>query len=166
MKEDKLNFKIFIGISILLLSIVFFLLIKNITDYRYLVIKKENLINLKKELEKITSTSEFASLSNLETKYKRFLTENSLEEGITTYTNLTSNLASENNISIYDTKVVDSNSEYFEIQNTIKGSPQSIAVFISKIGGESVLREITKTDIKFTKNQIEMEITVRSYKIK
>ena len=166
MSEDKINFKVYLGISILLLGTVFFLLIKNIIDYRNLIVKKEKLENIQKQLEKIISTEEFSNISNLDQKYQKYLSENITTDGITSYTNLTSNLASENNISIYDTKVIDSNSEYFEIQNTIKWSPQSVATFIEKIGGGSILREITKSEIRFYKNQIEMELTVRNYKIK
>ncbi len=166
MDQDRVNLKYFITITAILNIFIIYLLIKNLIEFREASITFNNLEASKKELSNILNKPEFKNLKETDLKYQNYINAINPSEGIPTYTNLISNLANENNLIILDTKVLNSNDNYFEVENIAQGNIEGIKNFINAIEKDDSIKEIRNSNIKFINNKIQIELVVRTYKIK
>ena len=166
MDQDKVNLKYFITITSILNIFIIYLLIKNLIEFREASIIFDNLEASKTELSNILNKPEFKNLKETDLKYQNYINAINPSEGIPTYTNLISNLANENNLIILDTKVLNSNDNYFEVENIAQGNLEGIKNFINGIEKDDSIKEIRNSNIKFINNKIQIELVVRTYKIK
>jgi hypothetical protein len=166
MDQDKINLKYFIIITSILNTLIGYLLIKSIVEYREATNSYNYLDSSKSELNQILNKPEYKNLKESDVRYQNYIEKINPSEGIPSYTNLVSNLANENNLGIIETKVLNSNERYFEVQNVIQGDIGSIKNFINSIERESGIKEIRSSNIKFINNKIQIELIVRTYKIK
>ena len=166
MDQDRVNLKYFITITAILNIFIIYLLIKNLIEFREASITFNNLEASKKELSNILNKPEFKNLKETDLKYQNYINAINPSEGIPTYTNLISNLANENNLVILDTKVLNSNDNYFEVENIAQGNIEGIKNFINDIEKDDSIKEIRNSNIKFINNKIQIELVVRTYKIK
>jgi len=166
MDQDRVNLKYFITITAILNIFIIYLLIKNLIEFREASITFNNLEASKKELSNILNKPEFKNLKETDLKYQNYINAINPSEGIPTYTNLISNLANENNLVILDTKVLNSNDNYFEVENIAQGNIEGIKNFINAIEKDDSIKEIRNSNIKFINNKIQIELVVRTYKIK
>jgi len=166
MDQDRVNLKYFITITAILNIFIIYLLIKNLIEFREASITFNNLEASKKELSNILNKPEFKNLKETDLKYQNYINAINPSEGIPTYTNLISNLANENNLIILDTKVLNSNDNYFEVENIAQGNIEGIKNFINDIEKDDSIKEIRNSNIKFINNKIQIELVVRTYKIK
>jgi hypothetical protein len=166
MDQDKVNLKYFITITSILNIFIIYLLIKNLIEFREASIIFDNLEASKTELSNILNKPEFKNLKETDLKYQNYINAINPSEGIPTYTNLISNLADENNLIILDTKVLNSNDNYFEVENIAQGNLEGIKNFINGIEKDDSIKEIRNSNIKFINNKIQIELVVRTYKIK
>ena len=166
MDQDRVNLKYFITITAILNIFIIYLLIKNLIEFREASITFNNLEASKTELSNILNKPEFKNLKETDLKYQNYINAINPSEGIPTYTNLISNLANENNLVILDTKVLNSNDNYFEVENIAQGNIEGIKNFINAIEKDDSIKEIRNSNIKFINNKIQIELVVRTYKIK
>jgi len=166
MDQDRVNLKYFITITAILNIFIIYLLIKNLIEFREASITFNNLEASKKELSNILNKPEFKNLKETDLKYQNYINAINPSEGIPTYTNLISNLANENNLVILDTKVLNSNDNYFEVENIAQGNIEGIKNFINAIEKDDSIKEIRNSNIKFINNKIQIDLVVRTYKIK
>jgi hypothetical protein len=166
MDQDKINLKYFMVITFILNIFIGYLLIKNIVEFRETTNTYNYLEASKSELNQILSKPEYKNLKESDVKYQKYIEKINPSEGIPSYTNLINNLANENNLGILETKVLNSNEKYFEVQNLVQGDIDGIKNFINSIERESGIKEIRNSNIKFINNKIQIELTVRTYKIK
>jgi len=166
MDQDRVNLKYFITITAILNIFIIYLLIKNLIEFREASITFNNLEASKTELSNILNKPEFKNLKETDLKYQNYINAINPSEGIPTYTNLISNLANENNLIILDTKVLNSNDNYFEVENIAQGNIEGIKNFINAIEKDDSIKEIRNSNIKFINNKIQIELVVRTYKIK
>lgn len=166
MDQDRVNLKYFITITAILNIFIIYLLIKNLIEFREASITFNNLEASKKELSNILNKPEFKNLKETDLKYQNYINAINPSEGIPTYTNLISNLANENNLIILDTKVLNSNDNYFEVENIAQGNIEGIKNFINAIEKDDSIKEIRNSNIKFINNKIQIDLVVRTYKIK
>lgn len=166
MDQDRVNLKYFITITAILNIFIIYLLIKNLIEFREASITFNNLEASKTELSNILNKPEFKNLKETDLKYQNYINAINPSEGIPTYTNLISNLANENNLVILDTKVLNSNDNYFEVENIAQGNIEGIKNFINAIEKDDSIKEIRNSNIKFINNKIQIDLVVRTYKIK
>lgn len=166
MDQDRVNLKYFITITAILNIFIIYLLIKNLIEFREASITFNNLEASKTELSNILNKPEFKNLKETDLKYQNYINAINPSEGIPTYTNLISNLANENNLIILDTKVLNSNDNYFEVENIAQGNIEGIKNFINAIEKDDSIKEIRNSNIKFINNKIQIDLVVRTYKIK
>ena len=166
MDQDKVNLKYFITITTILNIFIIYLLIKNLIEFREASTTLNNLEASKTELSNILNKPEFKNLKETDLKYQNYIEIINPSDGIPAYTNLINNLANENNLSILETKVLNSNEKYFEVENIAQGNLEGIKNFINSIEGDSSIKEIRNSNIKFINNKIQIELIVRTYKIK
>ena len=166
MEQDKVNLKYFIVITTILNVFIGYLLIKNIIEYREATTTLSYLNSSQTELTQILNKPEYKNLKEIDQRYQNYIESINPSEGIPNYTNLVNNLANENDLNILDTKVLNSNEKYFEVQNVAQGNIEGIKNFINSIETENGIKEIRNSNIKFINNKIQIDLIVRTYKIK
>jgi hypothetical protein len=166
MDQDKINLKYFLIISTILNIFVGYLLIKNLIEFREAATTFSYLESSKSELTQILEKPEYKNLKEVDLRYQNYIEAINPSEGIPSYTNLINNLANENNLGILETKVLNSNEKYFEVQNVAQGDIEGIKNFINSVEKEGGIKEIRSSNIKFINNKIQIELVVRTYKIK
>lgn len=166
MDQDKINLKYFLIISTILNIFVGYLLIKNLIEFREAATTFSYLESSKSELTQILEKPEYKNLKETDVRYQNYIEAINPSEGIPSYTNLINNLANENNLGILETKVLNSNEKYFEVQNVAQGDIEGIRNFINSVEKEGGIKEIRSSNIKFINNKIQIELIVRTYKIK
>jgi len=166
MEQDKVNLKYFIVITTILNVFIGYLLIKNIIEYREATTTLSYLNSSQTELTQILNKPEYKNLKEIDQRYQSYIESINPSEGIPNYTNLVNNLANENDLNILDTKVLNSNEKYFEVQNVAQGNIDGIKNFINSIEKENGIKEIRNSNIKFINNKIQIDLIVRTYKIK
>ena len=164
--EEKINLKIYIIIVLLLGIVVITFTVKSIVDYQSTTKNLESLKSLNKDLQEIVSANNYEEIKLLNQRYLKYIDKINPSEGISSYTNFITDKQSELNFRIENTKVLNSNDKYYEIENNIFGDSVSIYNLINSIENESPAREIQKAEIKFQNNKIDLDLVVRTYKVK
>lgn len=164
MNQNNLNFKIYLYLITFLNVIVSIILVRSVYLLTNNLIQNQKYNEIKNYLQTLSNTEEIFTLN--EEKYQRIIGSFSELGNINSFLVSLSDATLQSGSRVIETKILESNNDYFIAEVTIIGKMDEIRVFTQRIEEDTKIKEIVNANFGVDKENITAKLSIKSYRNK